>query len=156
MRIRLVQNAISCHKFSTVNLDLIVMCTVPGGTVQTKIFSTNPRDLVQIQIFYKTLVGTFIFPAHFQLWLVQTCLCLCFLENYSAWNEIQQTYKKVTSVSVLCFFQITTGLGWSDYDEIWPEMARDCWRADWLTLTSKATFLSVYNLLLRLLLNKHS
>jgi len=28
--------------------------------------------------------------SHFQLWLVQTCLCFCFLGNASEWNEIQK------------------------------------------------------------------
>jgi len=42
-RIRQVQNTTSCPKFGTINTNIIRISTVPGGTVQTKIFSTNQK-----------------------------------------------------------------------------------------------------------------
>ena len=53
------------------NMDLI--STVPGGTVQTKIFSTK-RNLIQIQICFATLVGTFVCLARVQ------CLVQCLVQ----------------------------------------------------------------------------
>jgi len=35
----------SCQNFGTTNMNLIRISTVPGGTVQTKIFSTNQKRL---------------------------------------------------------------------------------------------------------------
>jgi len=44
-RIQQVQNTTSCHIFGTINLNSIGISTVLGGTVQTKIFSTNQKGL---------------------------------------------------------------------------------------------------------------
>jgi len=44
-RIRQVQNTTSCRKFGTINMNLLRISTVLGGTVQTKIFSTNQKRL---------------------------------------------------------------------------------------------------------------
>jgi len=44
-KIRQVQNTTSCQKLGTINMNLIRISTVPGGTVQTKIFSTNQKRL---------------------------------------------------------------------------------------------------------------
>ena len=43
MRIQQVQNTTSCHNFGSTNLNSIRISTVPGGTVQTKMFSTNQK-----------------------------------------------------------------------------------------------------------------
>jgi len=61
-RIRQVQYTKSCHNFSTINSDLIVISTVPGGTVQAKIFSTNKKGFgTDSNVLHNTLVGPFIF-----------------------------------------------------------------------------------------------
>jgi len=50
------------HNFSTINADLIVISTVPGGTVQAKIFSTNKKGLgTDSNVLQNMLGGTFIF-----------------------------------------------------------------------------------------------
>jgi len=57
----------------------IGISAVPGGTVQTKIISTNQGDLVQIQICLETLVGTFIFLArvpYSKNLLISICACV--------------------------------------------------------------------------------
>jgi len=44
-KIRQAQSTTSCHHFGIINLNSIGISTAPGGTVQTKMFSTNKKGL---------------------------------------------------------------------------------------------------------------
>ena len=66
-RIRQVQNTTNCHNISTANLNSIGNSTVPGGIVQTNIFSTNKKVLGTNSIFRKH-DPSFSHVDHVQIW----------------------------------------------------------------------------------------